>query len=383
MAHAMKMTKASCGHMFKHYERAKDKDGNYIKFSNQSIDLSRTELNYNLGPKRDISQGEFVRQTCSSEVYCMNRKDVNVCVDWCITAPEDLPREQLGDFFQKTYDFLENRYSICGKSYVVSSYVHLDEVTPHMHFCFIPVVLDLKKDKVRLKVSAKEKIDKKELTKFHPELEKYLADNGIYCSILNEATKEGNRSIEELKRQSATERLQQVATESHRMLTEAKKEVKAMKSTLETLKAEYEAKKAYIEEMDNLSQVTEMYPWFAEKSTKGIINKQSYVTVPVDAWEAMHVSRDEKNYLKAAYVKLDEKIKEFEKSVDYRNLEDLKKQVADLKTENRELKKSQQSLQKDIRKLEKIQKHIPAEVMEQAQVMAKLQKNQNRSQKSR
>lgn len=377
MAHAMKMTKAACGHMFKHYERAKDKDGNYIKFSNQSIDLSRTELNYNLGPKRDISQGEFVRQTCSSEVYCMNRKDVNVCVDWCITAPEDLPREQLRDFFQKTYDFLENRYSICGKSYVVSSYVHLDEVTPHMHFCFIPVVLDLKK-KVRLKVSAKEKIDKKELTKFHPELEKYLADNGIHCSILNEATKEGNRSIEELKRQSASERLQYAVTESHKMLTEAKKEVKAMKSTLEALKAEYEAKKAFIEEMDNVSQITDMYPWFAEKSTKGIINKQSYVTVPADAWEAMHVSKEEKRYMKAAYVKLEENIKDFKQSADYQNLKNLEKQVADLKTENRELKKSQQELLKDIRKLERIQKHIPEEVMKQAQLTAKLQKNRSK-----
>lgn len=378
MAHAMKMTKAACGHMFKHFERAKDKDGNYIKFSNQSIDLSRTELNYNLGPKRDISQGEFVRQTCSEkDIYCMNRKDVNVCVDWCVTAPEDLPREQLGDFFQKTYDFLANRY---GKDFVVSSYVHLDEVTPHMHFCFVPVVFDLKK--FRLKVSAKEKIDKKELKKFHPELEKYLADNGIHCSILNEATKEGNRSIEELKRQSASERLQYAVTESHKMLTEAKKEVKAMKSTLETLKAEYGAKKAFIEEMDNLSESTDMYPAYAEKSTKGIINKQNYVTVPAERWEALHVSAGEKNYLKAAYKKLEESIKDFKESADYQNLKNLEKQVKDLKTENKELKKSQQELLKDIRKLERIQKYIPEEVMKQAQLTAKLQKNRNRSQES-
>ena len=48
MAHVMKYTKASYGHMLKHYERAKDKNGEYVKFGNENIDLERTPLNYNL-----------------------------------------------------------------------------------------------------------------------------------------------------------------------------------------------------------------------------------------------------------------------------------------------------------------------------------------------
>ncbi len=39
MAHAMKHTKTACGHMFKHHEKAQDKNGEYIKFGNQDMML--------------------------------------------------------------------------------------------------------------------------------------------------------------------------------------------------------------------------------------------------------------------------------------------------------------------------------------------------------
>lgn len=198
MAHVMKMTKAACGHMFKHYERAKDKNGEYVKFGNESIDPERTPMNYNLAPDRELSQGDFVRKRCS-EVYCMNRKDVNVLCSWVVTVPKDVPEVEYEKFFHATYDFLEKRY---GRENVVSAYVHMDEVTPHMHFAFVPVIYDKKKE--RYKVSAFEVIDRRELTVFHAELEKHLESVlGHEVGILNEATKEGNKSIADLKRSEA------------------------------------------------------------------------------------------------------------------------------------------------------------------------------------
>lgn len=205
MAHVMKMTKAACGHMFKHYERAKDKNGEYVKFGNESIDPERTPMNYNLAPDRELSQGDFVRKRCS-EVYCMNRKDVNVLCSWVVTVPKDVPEVEYGKFFHATYDFLEKRY---GRENVVSAYVHMDEVTPHMHFAFVPVIYDKKKE--RYKVSAFEVIDRKELTVFHAELEKHLESVlGHEVGILNEATKEGNKSIADLKRSEARKSLLQI-----------------------------------------------------------------------------------------------------------------------------------------------------------------------------
>lgn len=164
MANAQKYTKSACGHMTAHYERAKDKDGEYIKFGNQNIDPQRTHLNYNLAPLRGSGQIDFIRQR-TTEARTLNRADVNVMVSWVVTLPKyqkivtdpniahvsfdkDMA-ERL--FFQRTYDFLADRY---GEKNVVSAYVHMDEVTPHMHFAFVPVTEDKKRGGE--KVSAKQ-----------------------------------------------------------------------------------------------------------------------------------------------------------------------------------------------------------------------------------
>ena len=235
MAHVMKITKAACEHMFKHYERAKDKNDEYVKFGNENIDLERTALNYNLAPDQEFSQGEFVRRRCN-EVYCMNRKDVNVLCSWVVTVPKDVPEAEYEQFFRATYDFLERRY---GRENVVSAYVHMDEITPHMHFAFVPVVYDKKKE--RYKVSAFEVINRKELKVFHPELEKYLENAlGHQVGILNEATKEGNKSIAELKRESATKRLQNATLEASRIVSKAQDDIKPIEEHKRALQGEIE-----------------------------------------------------------------------------------------------------------------------------------------------
>ena len=201
MANYAKYTRGAMGHMLKHYERAKDGDGNYLKFGNQDIDTRRTEQNYNLAPQHN--QLDFIHQRLS-EVYCMNRKDVNVMCSWVVTAPEDLKPEQEEQFFKETYKFLETKY---GRENVVSAYVHKDEKTPHMHFCFMPVVADQKRGQ---KISAFECVKRKDLEQFHEALQRHLEEKGISCSIINEATKEGNKAIKELKQGTARQTLQKV-----------------------------------------------------------------------------------------------------------------------------------------------------------------------------
>lgn len=212
MAHMMKHTRASCGHMFAHYDRQAEHIGN------ENVDRERTYLNYNLATHQQMEQGEFVRKRCS-EVHCQNRKDVNVMVSWVVTAPKDLPETEYKQFFQASYDFLKKRY---GMENVVSAWVHMDEKQPHMHFAFVPVVRTFKQDRKNpdvstewLKVSAKECVNRSDLQSFHGSLQRYLErELGHEVSVLNDATKEGNRSIEELKRQSATERLREATAEA-------------------------------------------------------------------------------------------------------------------------------------------------------------------------
>lgn len=205
LANVAKYTRASCGHMFAHYERAKDVNGDYIKFKNQDIDTEKTGQNYNLAPDRGMSQMDYAKQRCS-EVQCLKRKDLNVMCSWVVTAPKTLPKQDEREFFEQTYKFLENRY---GTKNVISAHVHMDEISPHMHFSFVPVTYD--KVKGVEKVNAKEKVSRADLQTFHKDLEKTLELHfGREIGILNEATKEGDKSIAELKRGSAREELQAI-----------------------------------------------------------------------------------------------------------------------------------------------------------------------------
>jgi hypothetical protein len=173
--------------------------GEYQKFRNQDIDPERTGMNYNLGPDRDVSQNEYLNKRLD-EVHRLKRADVKVVCDWVVTAPKTLPEEERERFFGETYEFLRERYG--GEKNVISAYVHVDENQPHMHFCFAPIVEDAKRGGERL--CASEVIERGELKRFHKDLERHMERAmGHEVEILNEATKNGNRSIDELKRETA------------------------------------------------------------------------------------------------------------------------------------------------------------------------------------
>ena len=225
MANCKKYTRAACGHLFKHYERAKDENGEYIKFGNQDIDISRTHLNYNLAPMQANGQGGFIRERCS-EVKMQNRKDVNVMCSWVVTAPKSLKEEETAQFFKETYKFLSERYD---RDNIVSAYVHMDEVTPHIHFAFVPVVRDKKKD--ILKVSAKEAVNRLDLQKFHQDLSGYMENIfGRDVGLLNEATKDGNKAIDELKRGTAQKELAEIEEQTKKQTEELQKSSERVKS---------------------------------------------------------------------------------------------------------------------------------------------------------
>ena len=339
MAHCMKHTKASCGHMFAHFDRKAE------HISNENVDRTRSHLNYNLAAHQQMEQGEFVRQRCS-EVRCQNRKDVNVMVSWIVTAPKDLPQQAEPAFFQAAYDFLENRY---GRSNVVSAYVHMDEVTPHMHFAFVPVTEDRKRG--GYKVSAKEVINRRDLQTFHSDLSKYLEEQlGFPVNVLNEATKEGNRSIEQLKRQSATEQIAAAAAEAAQIVSDAQEKATALNDSLIAVRAEYDAKTAYVRKADEISNISTMYPAQAKVTEKGLFHKEKFVTVPAEMWENKHISANEKEYLKKATAKFEESMSEFRYTASAENLADLKSQIRSLQQEKTNLRMENRDLRDKLKK---------------------------------
>lgn len=204
MAHFAKYTKGSVGGLTKHYERAKDSEGRYYRFKNQEIDQERTPLNYNLANHGE-KQLDFIKNRLN-EVYCLNRDDVKVMGSWVVTVPQTVPEEHQREFFERTYKFLAERY---GEKNVISAYVHMDETTPHMHFSFIPVVYDKKKD--REKVSMKEVVNKDDMRSFHTDLQKVMDDfveeheYSFECDVLNGATENGNLTVQGLKAKDLAE----------------------------------------------------------------------------------------------------------------------------------------------------------------------------------
>lgn len=157
-------------------------------------------MNYDLC-KKDGDIQERLKERLN-EVYCLNRKDVNVCASWVVTLPQELmdkTAEEQGMFFQRTFDFLSDRY---GEKNVLGANVHNDETTPHMHFTFIPVTYDKKKE--REKVSTKEVVSRTDLRTFHTDLHDFLKQEipHIYeKGILNDKTIGGD-TVQDLKKYS-------------------------------------------------------------------------------------------------------------------------------------------------------------------------------------
>lgn len=135
----MRMEKRHMGAVGKieaHHERTK----NEYK-SNPDIDTSRSHLNYHLAaPQRRY------RQQVLFDVASVNakmRKDSVVLQDCLVTATPDWIRKQdpaaQAAFLNLAYDFFCEKI---GTENIVSAVVHLDEATPHMHLCFVPLTKD-------------------------------------------------------------------------------------------------------------------------------------------------------------------------------------------------------------------------------------------------
>lgn len=275
MANVQKYTRSAVGHLFAHYERQHDADGNYIKFKNQNIDTEKSDQNYNLH-QSDKTQLDLYHDRLS-QVKCLNRKDVNTMCSWVITVPEEIKNnpEKQKEFFKNTYDFLNNRY---GKENCISAHVHMDEVTPHMHYSFIPVIFDAKKNIE--KVSAKEVINLQDLKTFHPDLQNYLQQQmQMQLSIITEETKEqGNKSIKELQAETNRQLTEQRAIASNLSIEneKTKKDIQLLKNEKDSVKKELEAikdkKETVTVQFNNISNKVKGYN-LREDEIKAIYNK--------------------------------------------------------------------------------------------------------------
>lgn len=155
MAHLKKNTRGAVPGLAVHFERKTD------HHTNKEIDVAKTYLNQDLMTDGSDMLSRFNERL--NDVYCMKRDDVKALATWIVTLPEELsevPYEQQSAFFEATKQFLDDRY---GPENAVAAVVHYDETTPHLHYAFVPVVFDAKKE--RYKVSAKQVLTRHDLYK--------------------------------------------------------------------------------------------------------------------------------------------------------------------------------------------------------------------------
>jgi hypothetical protein len=193
--------------------------------SNIEIDSERSKWNYFLSPVRHGCNAESCKAYYRwrlNQLYHMNRRDVKTVCQWVVTAPKDLDIEDIHDFFQSTYDFLNSLY---GEENCIQCIVHFDEGIkdssgrivagrPHLHYMFIPVVKNPrygkknKKGKLtetakyKEKVCADQLISLSHLQRFHPIFQQWINKHGPKCTVHSGVTKGKNRTVKELKQQT-------------------------------------------------------------------------------------------------------------------------------------------------------------------------------------
>lgn len=204
MAHVTSFKAGGAVGVLKHDER--DEKEKVHQRKNESIDSNRTHLNYNMAAPRSGTLMQHIKKVCEdNNVRLSNRKDLNVMCSWVVTAPKTVTPTELPLFFKTCFDFLQDKY---GKKYTLSASVHMDETTPHLHYCFIPVGFDNKNN--RLTVSSKLVLTRSHLRTFHKELEANLTMVfGRELGIENGATSAGNLTTQELKYKTAVQKTKQ------------------------------------------------------------------------------------------------------------------------------------------------------------------------------
>ena len=149
-------------HIESHNKRTKEKYA-----SNPDIDTTRSQYNFHLVTPERKYRAEAEKQI--AEAGCRTRSDSVRVVEALVTASPEFfkgkKRSEVKAYFTEALDFIQKHQS---KDTIISAVVHMDEKTPHMHLCFVPLTEDKR-------LSAKEIVgNRKKLTWWQDEFWKHM-----------------------------------------------------------------------------------------------------------------------------------------------------------------------------------------------------------------
>ena len=180
-----------------HNERTKE-----FYASNPDIKTELSKHNFHLVHPKGKYRTEADRMI--REAGCKARKDSVRMVETLITAsPEFFAGKKPGEvreFFEYALEFLKTKQ---GTETILSAVVHVDEKTPHMHLCFVPITEDGR-------LSAKDIVgNRKKLTQWQDEYWAYMVKK--YPDL------ERGESASETGRTHLPPRIFKQATKMHRL----------------------------------------------------------------------------------------------------------------------------------------------------------------------
>lgn len=185
--------------------------------SNPDIDKARSQMNYDLHNQEPINYNRTVKKIMASllDPEKTIRKDAVVMSNFVVTSDKAFfdalqPADQRR-FFEKSYEFFKERY---GESRVVSAVVHMDEMTPHLHFSLVPITQDNK-------LSAKTLFDRTELRAIQDEFPRFMQSQGFNLERgLDAEGKNKHIDIQKLKAMEIEKRLQALSHEKNAIETD-------------------------------------------------------------------------------------------------------------------------------------------------------------------
>lgn len=270
-------------------------------YSNKDIDSLKTHLNYDLINNGHILYAEKVK--CITEAYRTSKKAIRkdaVTYCECIISSdkkffESLTDDLIREFFEISLDYLKNKI---GEEYLIGANVHLDEITPHMHFGFVPMNSDGS-------LSAKKLITRNFLREVQKELPELLKTKGFDI----ERGIEGNKVRHVDPKEFKTIQFKEL-NKSREELQTLEKNIENKKMLLKNIDTELDCKNDFI---NNINSIEKENVMFSKEKIK--INKSDF--------------EEMKNII------LDLKSLEHEKNLISKDLDMLKKENENLKVENK------------------------------------------------
>ena len=171
------------GHIEAHNEREKEKYA-----SNPDVDTARSHLNFHLVMPERKYRAEAEKQIAAAG--CRTRSDSVRVVEALVTASPEFfngkKRSEVRAYFTEALEFIKQNQN---PDTIISAVVQMDEKTPHMHLCFVPLTEDKR-------LSAKEIVgNKKKLTWWQDEFWKHMVKKYPYLERGESASETGRTHI--------------------------------------------------------------------------------------------------------------------------------------------------------------------------------------------